>query len=158
MNKDTLIFEYCQWENSQHVKAFLALLNHYMSDPMGDYPQHDDGKQAQLVGDMQQHPTAEVLLMREGDDYVGMATTFVNYSTFQLKPYLYIHDVVVRDDYRGRGFGKRLIEELIEESKRRGYCKLTLEVRVDNPAAQQVYRSMGFHESEPPMLFWTCKL
>lgn len=151
-------FEYCNWQNPEHTASFLELLNHYLSDPMGDYPPLDENKQQKLLKDLQEHPTAEVLLMQYENSYIGMATTFINYSTFKLKPYMYIHDVVVQDKFRGKGLGKALIQELISVSAKRGYCKLTLEVREDNPVAQQVYKSLGFEECTPKMYYWERKL
>ena len=151
-------FEFCDWNNPIHTTAFLYLLNHYMLDPMGDHHPLNEEEQIKLEKGLQNHPTAEVLLMKEDDKYVGMATVFVNFSTFNVRPYLYIHDVVILDECRGKGYGKALIRELIEISKKRDYCKLTLEVREDNPAAQKVYRSLGFEDVEPKMYFWTKKL
>lgn len=153
-----LTFEYCDWQNPLHASTFLELLNHYMKDPMGDYAPLDKEQQNQLLGELANHPTSEVLLMKQGDIFAGMATTFINFSTFKIKPYLYIHDVVVLDTFRGQGLGKALIQELIRISKERGYCKLTLEVREDNPAAQRVYKSLGFDECETRMYFWEKRL
>lgn len=151
----SLQFELCRWDNRQHTQAYLTLLNHYMADPMGDYPPLDSSGQKKLLADLSAHPTAEVLLMSLDKQYVGMSTFFVNYSTFKLKPYIYIHDVVVHSSYRNRGYGSLMIGELIRLAQERNYCKLTLEVRKDNPAAQKVYRSLGFEVGQVEMLFWT---
>lgn len=153
-----ICFQFCDFNNPVHLNALTSLLNHYMEDPMGDHPPHDVAKQRQLTEGLKNHPTAEVVLMFVDDEPAGLATTFINFSTFALKPYLYIHDVVVLDSFRGRGLGKALIAELIRISETRNYSKLTLEVREDNPSAQQVYRSLGFEECEPRMFFWTKKL
>ena len=148
-------FELCRWNYRRHTQAFLNLLNHYMSDPMGDYPPLEVSGQKQLLADLSAHPTAEVLLMRLNGQYIGMSTFFVNYSTFKLKPYLYIHDDVVHKSQRNKGYGNLLINALIRMAQERGYCKLTLEVRKDNPVAQRVYRNLGFEAGTPEMLFWS---
>lgn len=148
-------FVQCNFNNPEHTGAFASLLNHYMEDPMGDHEPHDAEKQLRLIEALENHPTAEVFFVLQDGVYVGMATTFVNLSTFYIRPYLYIHDVVVKHEFRGKGFGKALIKKLIEVSVERGYCKLTLEVREDNPGAQHVYRSLGFEECNPKMYFWT---
>ena len=83
---------------------------------------------------------------------------FVNFSTFYVKPYLYIHDIVVLNEYRGKGIGKALMEMLIIKSIEKGHCKVTLEVREDNTVAQSLYKDLGFEECNPNMLFWTKKL
>ncbi len=151
-------FAFCDFDNQEHKHALCMLLNHYMSDPMGDHPPLSTQEQLRLVNDLKEHPTAEVLFVLHGNRYVGMATTFINYSTFNLKPYLYIHDVVILNESRGLGLGKELINKLIEISEQRGYCKLTLEVREDNASAKSLYSKLGFRECEPRMHFWTKKL
>jgi ribosomal protein S18 acetylase RimI-like enzyme len=149
-----ITFEFCDFNKKEHQQALTSLLNHYMSDPMGNHPPHDEHKQSLLLKGLSNHPTAFVLFLLCDGRYTGMATCFVNYSTFKLKPYLYVHDVVVCKEHRSKGFGKALIQKLVEISKERDYCKITLEVREDNPSAQSVYRSIGFEECDPRMLFW----
>jgi ribosomal protein S18 acetylase RimI-like enzyme len=126
-----------------------------MNDPMGDYPPHDQNKQLRLVDGLANHPTAFVLFVRCDGRYAGLTTCFVNFSTFKIKPYLYVHDVVVHADFRGMGLGRKLMERLVELSRERDYCKITLEVREDNEAAKALYQSLGFEECEPRMYFWT---
>lgn len=153
-----LTYEFCDFENPQHLTALADLSNHYMADPMGDFPPLSKLQQLRLVDGLANHPTAEVLFAIAGNEVVGLATCFVNFSTFYVKPYLYIHDLVVHSNYRGKGFGKALMEKLITLSIEREYCKVTLEVREDNIVAQSLYRSLGFAECKPNMLFWTKKI
>lgn len=150
-----LSFEFCDFMNPEHQNALISLLNHYMSDPMGDYPPHDENKQRLLLEGLGNHPTAFVLFLLYDGKYAGMTICFVNYSTFKLKPYLYVHDVVILKEYRNKGLGKAMMEQLVSISKERGYCKITLEVREDNPTAQNLYKSLGFEECDPKMYFWT---
>jgi ribosomal protein S18 acetylase RimI-like enzyme len=88
----------------------------------------------------------------------GVATCFENFSTFMVKPYLNIHDFFVHPDFRGKGLANRLMQELISIANERKYCKITLEVREDNLVAQGLYKSHGFEDCKPNMLFWTKKL
>lgn len=148
-------FVFCDFSELEHVNAMLDLLNHYMEDPMGDHLPHDRKKQEKLIRDLAAHPTVEILLAKVDGKYAGMVTTFVNYSTFKLQPYLYIHDVVVHEAFRGQGIGRKMLQFLHVEAKSRGYCKVTLEVREDNPAALKLYASLGYKECEPRMFFWT---
>ena len=134
------------------------LTNHYMTDAMGGAEPLNKLQQLRLVDGLANHPTAEVYFAVMDGKAVGLASCFVNFSTFQVKPYLYIHDIVVLNEYRGKGIGKALMQHLIELSEERKYCKVTLEVRDDNRVAQALYRSLGFGDCEPPMLFWTKKL
>jgi ribosomal protein S18 acetylase RimI-like enzyme len=151
-------FEECDFENPQHLSALANLINHYMADPMGGVPPLNKLKQLQLVDGLANHPTALVLFVLYDGEIAGLTTCFINFSTFNVKPYLYIHDIIIYDGFRGKGLGKALMEKLVEMSNERGYCKITLEVREDNNLAQDLYRSLGFQECTPDMLFWTKKL
>ena len=151
-------FEFCDFENPVHLTALVDLLNHYITDPMGDATPLNKLQQLRLVDGLANHPAALVLFVKWNDEIAGLATCFVNFSTFNVKPYLYIHDIVVNSNFRGKGLGKALMQRLEEVSKERGYCKITLEVRDDNRIAQNLYRSQGFEECKPNMFFWTKKL
>jgi ribosomal protein S18 acetylase RimI-like enzyme len=151
-------FEFCDYENPVHLTALVDLLNHYMTDPMGEAPPLDKIQQLRLVDGLASHPSALVLFVLQEKEIAGLATCFINFSTFNVKPYLYIHDIIVYNQLRGKGLGKALLEKLIELSTERGYCKITLEVREDNFQAQGLYYRLGFEECTPGMLFWTKKL
>jgi ribosomal protein S18 acetylase RimI-like enzyme len=150
-----LNFEFCDYGNPKHLIALTDLLNHYMDDPMGDHPKLSRKEQFQLIDGLAHHPAAFVLFIKCDGIYAGLTTCFINFSTFKVKPYLYIHDLIVHSDFRGKGFGRKLMEKLIEISKERDYCKITLEVREDNKSALDLYQSLGFMDCNPKMFFWT---
>lgn len=55
-----------------------------------------------------------------------------------------ITNVVVKEGFRGNGYGKRLLEEVLKEGKRLGGTAFTLEVRKSNLAAIRLYEGAGF--------------
>lgn len=55
-----------------------------------------------------------------------------------------ITNIVLEESCRGRGLGRELTEALLEEGRKCGMRAFTLEVRVSNKAAIQMYESMGF--------------
>ena len=57
-----------------------------------------------------------------------------------------ICNVVVLDEFRGRGIGRRLVEAAIDEAQQIGAAGVVLQVHRDNPRALGLYTSMGFHE------------
>jgi ribosomal protein S18 acetylase RimI-like enzyme len=151
-------FENCDFSDSDHLSALADLLNHYMTDPMGDHAPHTRLQQLRLVDGLANHPSALVLFVKSGSTYAGLAVCFINFSTFNVKPFLNIHDLIIHRDFRGQGLGRALLEELVRISKERDYCKLTLEVRSDNNVAKGLYQRIGFTECEPPMHFWNKKI
>jgi ribosomal protein S18 acetylase RimI-like enzyme len=151
-------FEFCDFGNPDHLTALADLLNHYMEDPMGEHAPLTKLEQLRLVDGLANHPTAFVMFTCVENRFVGLVTCFELFSTFQVKPYLYIHDVILLNEYRGKGLGKRMMEKLVDYCRQMNYCKMTLEVRSDNSVAQHLYRNMGFEESKPDMYFWTKQL
>ena len=151
-------FEFCDFENPYHLTALVSLTNEYMTDPMGDAAPLTKLQQLRLVDGLANHSSSLVLFVLVDSQIVGLSTCFVLFSTFNVKSYLYIHDFFVKPEFRGKGLANSMMQELISISKDRGYCKITLEVRDDNSIAQGLYRSLGFEECTPNMLFWTKKL
>ena len=56
----------------------------------------------------------------------------------------HITNIAVQEEARGRGIGKRLTAELLQILSNIGACYDTLEVRVSNERAQNLYKSLGF--------------
>ena len=57
---------------------------------------------------------------------------------------LHINNVAVREDYRGRGIGRRLLNSILEEAKRSGANAAYLELRAGNSPALALYKKCGF--------------
>ncbi len=58
---------------------------------------------------------------------------------------MHINNIAAHPDYRRIGIGQSLMEEGVEEGKRRGITFILLEVRASNEAAQLLYKKMGFN-------------
>ncbi|RXZ81498.1 ribosomal-protein-alanine N-acetyltransferase [Paenibacillaceae bacterium] len=59
----------------------------------------------------------------------------------------HITNIAVRSDYRGLGLGERLLREVQRTAVFFGMSRMTLEVRVSNERAQNLYRKLGFEPS-----------
>ena len=151
-------FEFCDFENPEHLNVLAMLVDAYKADPMGDSPQMSKLQQLRLVDGLANHPKALIIFVLWNDQIVGFNVCFENFSTFMVKSYLYIHDFFVLKQFRGRGIAKCMMQELLSISKMRGYCKVTLEVREDNDIAMGLYESFGFEACTPNMLFWTLRI
>lgn len=96
-------------------------------------------------------PAAEVLIASLGSITVGFALFFQNYSTFLAQPGLYLEDLFVRLDYRGRGVGRALLAKLAAIAVERNYGRVEWAVLDWNEPAIQFYKSLG----AKPMDDWT---
>lgn len=155
MKKEDIHVELCDFNNREHTGKFIGLLNHYIEDPMGDSIPLDAAQQLLLLEELKANPKAFVLLLFYQGQIVGFSTLFELFSTFKVKPYLYIHDFVVYGNYRGKGLGRSLMDGVVVLAKQRRCCKITLEVRSDNHPARKLYENCGFMPCDPDMYFWT---
>ena len=96
-------------------------------------------------------PAAEVLLALENAEPVGFAVFFHNFSTWLGKPGLYLEDLFVRPEERGKGYGRALLERLAQIAKERGCGRMEWAVLDWNDPAIQFYRKLGAQ----PMDEWT---
>ena len=88
-------------------------------------------------------PAAEVLLAEEGGEAVGFALFFHNYSTFLARRGLYLEDLFVRPEHRGRGVGRALLARLAAQALERGCGRFEWSVLDWNEPALEFYRSLG---------------
>lgn len=96
-------------------------------------------------------PFAEAILAEVGDEAVGFAIVFPTYSTFRGRPGLYLEDIFVRPEHRGRGIGKALIAAVAARAVERGCGRLEWAVLDWNAPSIAFYRSLG----ATPMDEWT---
>jgi GNAT superfamily N-acetyltransferase len=69
-------------------------------------------------------PYAEVLLAEDRGVVVGFALFFHNYSTFAGRPGIYLEDLFVKPEHRGKGLGKALLVSLAQLAAERDCCKM----------------------------------
>ena len=86
---------------------------------------------------------AEVILCFEGEVSVGFALFFHNFSTFLGKPGIYLEDLFVLEEYRGKGYGKSLLTYLARTALERDCGRLEWAVLDWNEPAIEFYKSLG---------------
>jgi GNAT superfamily N-acetyltransferase len=90
-----------------------------------------------------ERPAAEVLLACDGDRAVGVAVFFHNFSTFLGRPGLYLEDLFVNPEDRGKGHGRALLRHLARIAVERGCARFEWSVLDWNEPAIRFYRSQG---------------
>ena len=100
------------------------------------------------VADLEKHlfgprPFAEAILAELDGQAVGWALFFYNYSTFLTKPGIYLEDLFVLPEFRGRGIGKSLIVYLAKLAVERDCGRLEWTVLDWNELAIGFYKRMG---------------
>ena len=93
-----------------------------------------------LFGDQ---PVAECMVGEVDGNVVAFALFFTNFSTFLAKPGLYLEDLYVKPEHRGRGLGRALLEHLGALAVQRDYGRFEWSVLDWNEHAIRFYRAMG---------------
>lgn len=98
-----------------------------------------------------QRPAAEVLLAFEEQSAIGFAVYFYNFSTWLGRPGLYLEDLFVKPEKRGKGYGRALLVELAKIACDRGCGRMEWAVLDWNEPAIKFYRTLG----AKPLDEWT---
>jgi GNAT superfamily N-acetyltransferase len=86
---------------------------------------------------------AEVVILEEEAGAAGFALFFHNYSTFLAAPGIYLEDLYVRPEHRGKGYGRALLGHLGKLAKERGCGRVEWAVLNWNAPAIGFYKSLG---------------
>lgn len=98
-----------------------------------------------------ERPAAEVLLAFETESPVGFAVYFYNFSTWLGRAGLYLEDLFVKPEKRGKGYGRALLVELAKIARDRRCGRMEWAVLNWNEPAIKFYRALG----AKPMNEWT---
>ena len=94
---------------------------------------------------------AKVVLLEEDGQSVGFALYFFNFSTWRGKAGLYLEDLFVRSQYRGKGYGKMLLSYLANQAVEQGCPRFEWIVLDWNKPSIDFYKAMG----AKPLDEWT---
>ena len=94
---------------------------------------------------------AEVIFVVKDHHFIGFALFFHNFSTFLGRAGLYLEDLYIKPEYRGHGYGKATIKELVRIAKERGCVRMEWWCLDWNQSSIDFYLSLG----AKPMDEWT---
>ena len=95
--------------------------------------------------------TARVILAFDGDDAVGFALFFYNFSTWLGRGGIYLEDLFVKESHRGQGIGKHLLKTLAKIAVDEGCGRLEWSCLDWNKPSIDLYLSLGAE----PLNEWT---
>jgi ribosomal protein S18 acetylase RimI-like enzyme len=151
------------YRDTEQAKALVFLLDAYASDPMGGGEGLQEEVKKNLANSLVKLSYAFSYIAYVEDEPAGLINCFEAFSTFACMPLVNIHDIVVLEQYRGLGLSQKLLANVEERAKEKGYCKITLEVLGNNEVAKNAYAKFGFeaYKLDPKAgeaLFWEKKL
>ncbi|MHA7112441.1 N-acetyltransferase family protein [Sunxiuqinia elliptica] len=140
--------------NETHEKQLLRLLDIYMQDEMGKGAPMNQNMAPKIMKGLRTYSGYLGFFAVADGEYAALANCNHDFSTFQAKPLINIHDFVVHPDFRGKGAGLFLLEGIAAFAREHGYCRINLEVRHDNVGARKLYQKAGYNDCEPRMYLW----
>jgi len=130
-----------------HILTFIKALAEYerLADSV---VATEEGLRATLFGP---RPYAECEIARWNGEPAGFALFFHNYSTFLARPGVYLEDLFVNPEFRGKGIGRSLLQYLAGVAVERNCGRLEWSVLDWNAPAIGFYKSLGAE----PLEDWT---
>ena len=141
-----LAFRFAEERDTPLILDFIKGLADY--ERMLDQVVADE---ATLADQLFRKKNAEVLFALEDGKEVGFALFFHNFSTFVGRSGLYLEDLFVLPEHRGKGYGKAILQKLASIAVERGCGRLEWWCLDWNKPSIDFYRSLGAE----PMSDWT---
>jgi len=127
------------------IRQFILELAEYEKARPGEAPVTEQDLADTLFGD---RPAAEVLIAYLGEQPVGFALFFHNYSTWLGRRGIYLEDLFVRPPARKHGVGYALFRELARIAVERGCGRVEWSVLTWNELAINFYNQIGAKEQD----------
>ena len=140
----TLTIRFAVPSDAGTIVRFIFGLAEYERSPEAVQVTADEIRTQMESGD----PPFECLLAEYEGEPAGFALFFRNYSTWTGRCGLYLEDLFVREEYRGRGIGGGLMRRLAELAAERGWARMDWMVLDWNTNAQSFYREHGGYHLE----------
>ena len=141
-----LTFRYARREDTALILSFIRELAEY--EGLLDEVVADETTLEEWIFNRQK---AEVIFALEDAREVGFALFFHNFSTFLGRAGIYLEDLYVRPECRGRGYGRAILKKLASIASERGCGRLEWWCLDRNKPSVVFYLSMGAE----PMTDWT---
>lgn len=139
-------FRYAERKDTALILRFIKELAEY--EKMLDEVVADKKTLEEWIFDRQK---AEVIFLLEGGKEIGFALFFHNFSTFLGRAGIYLEDLYVQPEYRGKGYGKAILKKLAAIAVERGCGRLEWWCLDWNKPSVDFYLSLGAE----PMSDWT---
>lgn len=146
-NNNKIIIRVGEEDDVPTIMSFIKELAEY-EKLLGDVIVTEDSLKKKLFGEKKY---AEVLIAEYEGKPAGQALFFHNFSTFIGKPGIYLEDLYVTPNLRGKGIGKALLNYLIKIAKERDCGRVEWTVLDWNTPSIEFYKKMG----ALPMNDWT---
>jgi GNAT superfamily N-acetyltransferase len=124
-------------DSDQFLSLLVALANfEHLEPPSG-------AARARIIRDIFVRDRANLFVASEGGKLVGYALYFYTYSSFLARSTLYLEDIFVLEEFRGRGIGKSLFVRCVKEAVAQSCGRMEWSVLTWNRGAIAFYDQLG---------------
>jgi len=131
---------------NKDIQSITQLLEILFTQEADFEPQPE--KQAQAIADIVSHPEkGHFLLLRHQQKVIGAVSLLYIPSTAMGGQSALLEDMIISPDFRGKGYGRQLLNAAVEFAQQQGCLRLTLLTDKSNMIAQKMYKQLGFEYS-----------
>lgn len=155
-----LVIRDCQTKDEKPYIAmnleFMALVRreHHYWDNL-KFPSEDEMREV-FYQAISSPNDIKVFIIEEDNSVIGYVNTWCVYSVWTMGKSLIIDDLYISKEFRNNGYGKRVMNYLIDYSLSNGFKRMQLNTEKDNITAQALYKKLGFDGED--MIFFMKKI
>lgn len=131
-------FRYARPEDAKRVMEFIRQLSRYEKAE-----DQVEATEAMIREELGKENGAKALLAEAEGTEVGCAVFFRNFSAYLGRPGIFLDALIVSEQYRGKGYGKALFEELKKETARMGGARMEWLCLDWNESSMEFYKNRG---------------
>lgn len=130
----------------------LAVMNNLLGELFGmetDFAGIDDPvKRFRGLQLILQHPDhGRLLVLKRGEQVVGMVNLVFLFSTAEGGPVIQLEDFIIADEERGKGSGRFFMDRIVEYAEENGFLRISLLADAGNARALAFYEAAGYRYS-----------
>lgn len=126
---------------NENIDEILPLIRMYQEFYGGPYV--NDEKNKTFFSQFINSDNGVIHLYRCEGRSIGFSTIYDCFSSTRAETVAVLSDLYVEPSYRGKGYGKKLVDHAVEVAKSKGYSRLQWLTAQDNDKAQKLYKTMG---------------
>jgi len=128
------------------IPEMVKLLDELFSQDIEFVPNHEkQQKGLELI--LNNPEVGEILVLKQNGKVIGMVSLLYGISTALGSKVAVLEDMIIKGEYRHKGFGKQLLGRAIDFAKERGCLRITLLTDFDNESAICFYKKFEFSKS-----------
>lgn len=129
--------------DSRDLDAVLPLFNSYRAFFAGD---RDLGRSRQFLTERFTREDSVVFVARNAEEAEGFIQLYPLWSSWHCRRIWFLSDLYVREPYRRRGVGRRLVERVVDHARETNASSVMVELPRAEPHLRGFYERLGFHE------------